>query len=105
MRSIILAAARGSCLRQSEDRQLPKHVLQFGGMSLARLQFDTIDGPVGIFRFGQAGAKRLAMLVADYAERDCAHLPHERAVRDPLRERSRIFEVAGTPQCFARLPG
>jgi choline kinase len=34
MRAIILAAGRGSRLQQSEGQQLPKCLLQFGGMSL-----------------------------------------------------------------------
>ena len=34
MRAIILAAGRGLRLQQDEDRQLPKCLLQFGGMSL-----------------------------------------------------------------------
>jgi choline kinase len=34
MRAIILAAGRGLRLQQSDDRQMPKCLLQFGGMSL-----------------------------------------------------------------------
>ena len=34
MRAIILAAGRGLRLQQPEDQQLPKCLLQFGGMSL-----------------------------------------------------------------------
>jgi choline kinase len=34
MRAIILAAGRGVRLQQAEDQQLPKCLLQFGGMSL-----------------------------------------------------------------------
>src|SRR5258706_6537663 len=34
MRAIILAAGRGLRLQQTDDRQLPKCLLQFGGMSL-----------------------------------------------------------------------
>jgi choline kinase len=52
------------------------------------LKYDTIGESVGFFRFDPAG------LVAGYVERDCAHMPHEEAVRDLLRERSQIFEVA-----------
>jgi choline kinase len=57
------------------------------------LKYDTIGESVGFFRFGTAGARRLAALVAGYVERDCAHMPHEEAVRDLLRERSQLFEV------------
>jgi len=60
----------------------------------ADLKYDTIGESVGFFRFDQAGARRLAALTADYVARDCAHLPHEEAVRDLLREGGRIFEVA-----------
>jgi choline kinase len=60
----------------------------------AELQYDTIGESVGFFRFDEAGARRLAALVAGYVDRDLAHMPHEEAVRDLLRERSQIFEVA-----------
>ncbi len=58
------------------------------------LQYDTIGESVGFFRFDETGARRLAALVAGYIERDCAHMPHEEAVRDLLRERSQVFDVA-----------
>jgi choline kinase len=60
----------------------------------ADLQFDTIGESVGFFRFDAAGARRLAALVAEYVARELAHMPHEEAVRDLLRERSQVFEVA-----------
>jgi choline kinase len=60
----------------------------------ADLQYDTIGESVGFFRFDQSAARRLAELVAGYVARDCAHMPHEEAVRDLLRERSQIFQVA-----------
>lgn len=60
----------------------------------ADLIYDTIGESVGFFRLGPAGARRLAALVAGYIERDCAHMPHEEAVRDLLRERGQIFDVA-----------
>jgi choline kinase len=60
----------------------------------ADLLYDTIGESVGFFRLSQAGARRLAELVRDYVARDCGHLPHEEAVRDLLRERSPVFEVA-----------
>ncbi len=60
----------------------------------ADLQYDTIGESVGFFRFDETAARRLAALVAGYVERDCAQMPHEEAVRDLLRERSQIFEVA-----------
>jgi choline kinase len=58
------------------------------------LKYDTIGESVGFFRFDRTGAHRLAELVEGYVSRDCAHMPHEEAVRDLLRERSRTFEVA-----------
>jgi choline kinase len=60
----------------------------------ADLQFDTIGESVGFFRFAQAGAQRLATLVAAYTDTGRAHMPHEEAVRDLLKERSQLIEVA-----------
>jgi choline kinase len=60
----------------------------------ADLKYDTIGESVGFFRFDPAGARRLAALVAGYVAEDHANLPHEEAIRDFLRERSQIFEVA-----------
>jgi len=64
------------------------------------LQYDTIGESVGFFRFHEAGARRLATLVAGYVDSGRAHLPHEEAVRDMLLERSYPFEttdVTGAP--------
>jgi choline kinase len=58
------------------------------------LQFDSIGESVGFFRFDEGGARRLASLVAGYVARDCGHMPHEEAVRDLVRERSHVIEVA-----------
>jgi choline kinase len=60
----------------------------------ADLKFDTIGESVGFFRFEQAGARRLAALVAGYIDSGRAHMPHEEAVRDLLKERSQVLEVA-----------
>jgi choline kinase len=60
----------------------------------ADLTYDSIGESVGFFRFDEAGARRLAALVKEYVSSDRAHMPHEEAVRDLLRERSQIFEVA-----------
>jgi choline kinase len=60
----------------------------------ADLQFDTIGESVGFFRFAQAGAQRLAALVTAYTDTGRAHMPHEEAVRDLLKERSQTVEVA-----------
>jgi choline kinase len=58
------------------------------------LRYDTIGESVGFFRFDAAAARRLAAIVARYVESGRAHLPHEEAIRDLLRERSQRFEVA-----------
>ncbi|HEY3654902.1 MAG TPA: phosphocholine cytidylyltransferase family protein [Steroidobacteraceae bacterium] len=58
------------------------------------LQFEIIGESVGFFRFHEAGARRLADLVAGYIAQDRGHMPHEEAVRDLLRERSHVVEVA-----------
>jgi choline kinase len=60
----------------------------------ADLRFDTIGESIGFFRFDEAGARRLAALVAGYVDSGRAHMPHEEAVRDLLQERSQVFEVA-----------
>jgi choline kinase len=60
----------------------------------ADLKFDTIGESVGFFRFDQGGARRLAALVEGYIDTGRAHMPHEEAVRDFLRERSQVLEVA-----------
>jgi choline kinase len=60
----------------------------------ADLKFDTIGESVGFFRFDQPGAERVAALVAGYVDTGRAHMPHEEAVRDFLRERSQVVEVA-----------
>jgi choline kinase len=57
------------------------------------LQYDMIGESVGFFRFDEAGARRLAEIVAGYIGSSREHLPHEEAVRDLLRERSQVFEV------------
>ncbi len=72
------------------------------------LQYDSIGESVGFFRFDEAGARRLAALVADYIDTARAHLPHEEAVRDLLLERGRTFEVAdvtGLPWIEIDFPG
>jgi len=58
------------------------------------LKYDFIGESVGFFRFDDAAARRLAVLVAAYVEGARAFAPHEEAVRDLLLEHSRIFEVA-----------
>jgi choline kinase len=75
------------CIREGVPIELRKQLPE-------DLKYDTIGESVGFFRFDQAAASRLAALVADYVEQDHADLPHEEAVRDLLRERSQLFEVA-----------
>jgi choline kinase len=59
----------------------------------AELKYDTIGESVGFFRFDQAGARRLAVLVGGYIERDRGEMPHEEAVRDLILEGSQRIEV------------
>jgi choline kinase len=101
-----LAAGRGPVNRLLIDRDFeagdePVKLCVRGGVPVelrkqlaADLQFDTIGESVGFFRFTQAGAQRLAALVAAYTDSGRAHMPHEEAVRDLLRERSQLIEVA-----------
>jgi len=58
------------------------------------LHYDTIGESVGFFRFDEAGAHRLAALVAGYVQHDGSKLPHEEAVRDLLLEKTRPFDIA-----------
>jgi choline kinase len=60
----------------------------------AELKFDTMGESVGFFRFANAAARRLAALVAGYIETGRTHMPHEEAVRDLLKERSQLFDIA-----------
>jgi choline kinase len=74
----------------------------------ADLNFDTIGESVGFFRFEQNGARRLAALVAGYTDSGRAHMPHEEAVRDLIREKSQAIEVAdvtGSPWIEIDFPG
>jgi choline kinase len=75
------------CVRSGVPVELRKQLA-------ADLQFDTIGESVGFFRFAHAGAQRLAALVAAYTDTGRAHMPHEEAVRDLLKERSQPIEVA-----------
>jgi choline kinase len=75
------------CIRDHVPVELRKQLA-------ADLKFDTIGESVGFFRFAPAGARRLADLVAGYIETGRAHMPHEEAVRDLLKERSQPFDVA-----------
>jgi choline kinase len=58
------------------------------------LQYDTVGESVGFFRFDEAGARRLAEIVAGYVARGASDMPHEEAVRDLIRERDHAFDVA-----------
>jgi choline kinase len=81
------------CVRDGVPVELRKQLA-------ADLQFDTIGESIGFFRFDEAGARRLAALVAGYVENGRAHLPHEEAVRDLILERSQkieVVDVTGAP--------
>jgi choline kinase len=89
------------CLRHGVPIELRKQLA-------ADLEFDTVGESVGFFRFDEAGARRLAVLVAGYVDSGRAHLPHEEAVRDLVRERSQVLEVAdvtGSPWIEIDFPG
>ncbi|HEY3730689.1 MAG TPA: phosphocholine cytidylyltransferase family protein [Steroidobacteraceae bacterium] len=58
------------------------------------LSYDTIGESIGFFRFEQAGARRLASIVAGYVAAARLDTPYEEAVRDLLQERSQVVEVA-----------
>jgi choline kinase len=58
------------------------------------LQYDSVGESVGFFRFDEAGARRLAQIVAGYVARGASDMPHEEAVRDLIRERDHAFDVA-----------
>ncbi len=58
------------------------------------LKFDTIGESVGFFRFDHAGAQRLTALVTGYVDGGRAHMPHEEAVRDFLKESGQSLQVA-----------
>jgi choline kinase len=75
------------CMRDKVPIELRKQLA-------ADLEFDTIGESVGFFRFDQICARRLAAVVAGYIDSGRAHLPHEEAVRDLIRERGDMFEVA-----------
>jgi choline kinase len=57
------------------------------------LEYDMIGESVGFFRFDAQASRRLAAIVEDHITSSRAHLPHEEAVRDLLRERRQSFEV------------
>src|ERR1700753_933860 len=68
--------------------------IEFRKQVAADLKFDTIGESVGFFRFEQHGARRLAALVAGYTDSGRAHMPHEEAGRDLIREKMQTIEVA-----------
>lgn len=89
------------CVRHGVPIELRKQLA-------AGLEFDTIGESVGFFRFDEAGARRLALLVAGYVDSGRAHMPHEEAVRDLVQERSQVLEVAdvtGLPWIEIDFPG
>jgi choline kinase len=89
------------CVRHGVPIELRKQLA-------AGLEFDTVGESVGFFRFDEAGARRLAVLVAGYVDSGRAHLPHEEAVRDLVQERSQVLEVAdvtGSPWIEIDFPG
>lgn len=107
-----LTAGRGPVNRLLIDRDFeageePVKVCVVGGVPIELrkrlepgLRYDSIGESVGFFRFDERAARRLAAIVEDHVASSRAHLPHEEAVRDLLRERSHPFEacdVTGSP--------
>jgi choline kinase len=80
------------CLRNGAPIELRKRLAE-------NLDFDMIGESVGFFRFDQAGARRLAALVAGYADNGRADMPHEEAVRDLIKEGSQALEVSDVTGC------
>jgi choline kinase len=74
------------CVRDGVPIELRKLVA-------ADLSYDSIGESVGFFRFDRSAARRLAAIVAGYADSGRGHMPHEEAVRDLLQERSQVFQV------------
>jgi choline kinase len=75
------------CLRNGVPIELRKQLAP-------DLKYDIIGESVGFFRFAEAGARRLAVLVRGYVESERSHMPHEEAVRDLIIEHSQTLEVA-----------
>lgn len=75
------------CVRGGVPVELRKRVAP-------ELQYDTVGESVGFFRFDEAGARRLTQIVAGYVARGASDMPHEEAVRDLIRERDQVFDVA-----------
>ncbi len=104
MRALVAGAPPISRLlidREFEPGDEPVKVCVQGGIPIelrkkpdADIRYDTIGESVGFFRFDQAAARRLAELVAGYVDGGRANMPHEEAVRDLLRERSQVLDVA-----------
>ena len=104
MRSLVAGAAPVNRLlidRAFEPGAEPVKVCVRAGVPIelrkqlgADLAYDTIGESVGFFRLSEAGAARLAIIVAGYVQGGRADQPHEEALRDLLREASQVFEVA-----------
>jgi choline kinase len=75
------------CLRDGVPIELRKQLAP-------DLKYDIIGESVGFFRFNEAGARRLAVLVRGYVGSERGHMPHEEAVRDLIIEHSQTLEVA-----------
>ena len=115
-----LAAGRGPVNRVLIDRDFeagdePVKVCVRAGVPIELrkqlepgLEYDMIGESVGFLRCDERASRRLAAIVADYVASSRAHLPHEEAVRDLLRERSQRFEVCdvtGMPWIEIDFPG
>jgi choline kinase len=82
------------CLANGSPVELRKRVAD-------GLVYDRIGESIGFFRFSQADARRLSVLVQGYIDQGRAAEPHEEAVRDLLLEapssRFETADVTGAP--------
>ncbi len=99
MRAIILAAGRGLRLQQSDDRQMPKCLLQFGGMSLLERHLRLLRG---------AGVEEIVLALGYRHERIEAELdrlqwqPRPEIVLNPHFELGSVLTVHTAAEAMTR---
>src|SRR3984957_17145557 len=99
MRAIILAAGRGLRLQQADDRQMPKCLLQFGGMSLLERHLRMLKN---------AGVEEVVLALGYRHERVEAELdrlrwqPRPEIVLNPRFELGRVLTVPTVAEALTR---
>src|SRR5271163_1765040 len=99
MRAIILAAGRGLRLQQADERQLPKCLLQFGGMSLLERHLRLLRG---------AGVDEVVLALGFRHERVAAELdrlrwqPRPQIVLNPRYELGSVLTVHTAAEAMTR---